>query len=114
MLQPGVGRLLLAPEVSGEQPGRDADPADQVPEGELEKGEVAPRADARDGDDRERGGLGRDDREQDGPGGEIARAEEVVGRAPLMPGDPQPDTERKDEVQADDDDVERVQIGGRV
>jgi len=28
-----------------------------------------------------------------------------------MPGDPQPDPERKDEVQADDDDVEGVQIG---
>jgi hypothetical protein len=31
-----------------------------------------------------------------------------------MPGDPEPDPERKDEVQADDDDVERVQIVGRV
>jgi len=28
-----------------------------------------------------------------------------------MPGDPQPDAERKDEVQADDDDVQAVQIG---
>jgi len=28
-----------------------------------------------------------------------------------MPGDPQPDPERKDEVQADDDDVEDVQTG---
>jgi hypothetical protein len=27
-----------------------------------------------------------------------------------MPGDPQPDPERKDEVQADDDDVEGMQI----
>jgi hypothetical protein len=27
-----------------------------------------------------------------------------------MPGDPQPHPEREDEVQADDDDVERVQI----
>jgi hypothetical protein len=31
-----------------------------------------------------------------------------------MPGDPQADPERKDEVQADDDDVEGVQIGSRV
>jgi hypothetical protein len=28
-----------------------------------------------------------------------------------MPGDPQPDPERKDEVQADDDDVQTMQIG---
>jgi len=27
-----------------------------------------------------------------------------------MPGDPQPDSERKDEIQADDDDVEGMQI----
>jgi hypothetical protein len=111
VFQPGVGRLLFASEVSGKQPDRYADPADQISQGELEKGEVASRADTGNGDDGERGRLGRDDREQDGPGGEIPRAEEIVGRAPLMPGDPQPDPERKDEVQADDDDVQTMQIG---
>jgi hypothetical protein len=30
-----------------------------------------------------------------------------------MPGDPQPDPERKDEVQADDDDIQDVQIEAR-
>jgi hypothetical protein len=114
VFQPGVSRLLFASEVSGEQPDRHADPADQVSEGELEKSEIAPRADAGNGDDRERRGLGGDDREQDRPGGEIPRAEEVVGRAPLMPGDPQPDPERKDEVQADDDDVEGMQTEARL
>jgi hypothetical protein len=80
----------------------------------LEEDEAAAGADARNGDDGERRGLGGDDREQDRPGGEIPRAEEVVGRAPLMPGDPQPDPERKDEVQADDDDVEGMQTEARL
>jgi hypothetical protein len=109
VLQPCVRRFLLAAEIAGKQPQGHADAADQVADRELEEGEVAAGADAGNGDDRERGGLGGDDGEQDRPGGEIPRAEEVVGGAALVAGDPEPYTERKDEVEADDDDVEAVQ-----
>ena len=107
-LEPGVGGLLLAPEVAGEEPARHADAADEVAEGELEKRQVAAGADARDGDDRERRGLGGDDGEQDGPGRQVARAEEVVGRAALVARDPEADAQREDEVQHDDGEVESV------
>ena len=53
-LEAGVGRLLLTPEISRQEPARDRDPADQVAHGELEEGQVAAGADAGDRDDRER------------------------------------------------------------
>ena len=57
------------------------------------------------------GGLGRHDGEQDRPGRQVTRAEEVIGRAALPPGHPEPDPEGKDEVADDDEEVEAVQGG---
>ena len=51
-------------------------------------------------------GLGGDDGEQDGPGRQVARAEEVVGRAPLVARHPEADAEREDEIEHDDGEVE--------
>ena len=96
--EPGVGRLLLAAEVSGQEPDRHADPSDQVPEGELEKGEIATRADAGHRDDGERGGFGGDDGEEDGPGRQIASAEEVIGSASLAASNPEAQAQGESEV----------------
>jgi hypothetical protein len=82
---------------------------ERVPKAELQESHIAPRADPRHGDDGDRGGLGRDDREQGRPGRQVARAEEVIGRAALPPSQPEPDTEGKDEVADDDEEVEEVQ-----
>ena len=60
-------------------------------------------------DDGERGRLGGDDGEQDGPGGQVPGAEEVVGRAPLAARHPEADAQGEDEVEADDDEVGCVQ-----
>ena len=59
-------------------------------------------------------GLGGDDGEQDGPGGQVAGAEEVVGRAPLVARDPEADAEREGEVEPDDGEVECVQGTSRL
>ncbi len=45
-LEPLVGGLLLATEVARQQPGGDADAADEVADGELEEGEIAAGPDA--------------------------------------------------------------------
>ena len=108
-LEPGVRRLLIAPEVSRQEPDGHADASDQIAEGELEEGEVAARADAGHRDHGERRGFGGDDGEENGPGGQVSRAEEVVGGAPLAAGYPEPEAQGEDEVQDDDDEVGGVQ-----
>src|SRR5207302_1729248 len=81
-------------EIAREQERRHADPTDQIAEGELQEPEVAAGRDTGDGDHRQGGGLGRDDRQHDGPPGQAAVAEEVVARVALAPR----------EHQAEDDD----------
>jgi hypothetical protein len=108
-LEPGVGGLLIAAEVAREEPRRHAEAPDQVAEGELQEAQVAAGADAGDRDDGERARLGRDDRQQDRPRGEVARTEEIVGRARLPPRDPETDAEAQQEVDADDPEIEAGQ-----
>src|SRR4029453_15966191 len=105
----GVSGFLLTPEIAGKKPDCDGDTSYHEAEGELQEGEVAAGAGARDGDDGDCGGLGRDDRQEDRPGGQVARTEEIVARGLLMPGHPQTDTERDRTVRNDDREVERAQ-----
>ena len=103
--QSGVGGLLVAPEVARKQPSGDTDAADQVTECQLKKGQISSCPDPWDGDHGESRCLGRDDGKENGPGWKIARAEEVVRRAPLMSSDPEPDAQGEGEIQDDDDEV---------
>src|SRR5262249_51461481 len=59
---------------------------------------------------RERGGLSRDDRKKNGPRGKIAGAEEVVAGRLLGASRPETDSNRADEVDDDDDQIDRRQI----
>jgi len=61
------GGLLGALEIAGEEQRRDADPAHQVAEGELQERQVSPGGDAGDRDDGEGARLGGDDRQHDRP-----------------------------------------------
>jgi hypothetical protein len=109
VLEAGVGGLLGAAEVPREEPGGDGDPADQIADRELEEGQVPPRADPRRRDDRERRGLGGDDREEDRPGGEAAGAEEVVTGRLLGACCPDADEDVGEEIDDDRREVESVQ-----
>ncbi len=104
-LQPGVGGLLVPAKIPGQQPDRDADPADQVAKGELKKRQVAASADSRHRDHGQGRGFGRNDRKKDRPRREISGAEEIVAGRLLAARRPQPYPERNREVQRDDDEV---------
>ena len=73
-----VDGVDLAFEVGGHEDERDDDAAQDVAEGELEVGEVALVGDAWDAEEGGGAGLGGDDRDHDGPGGDVALAQEVA------------------------------------
>ena len=103
--QPGVGSLLLSPEIPRQEPDGYSDASDQISEGELQKGQIATGANARYRDDGQCRCFGCDDREQNCPGGEIAGAEEVVGSALLTACDPEAEPQGEDEVDDDNSEV---------
>ena len=105
-LQPGIGGFLLPLEVAGQKPAGHEQPPDQVPERELEKGEVAPGADAGNRDNREGGGFGGDNGEQHGPCRQIAGAKKIVPRRALGAGNPQPHAQGENEIDDDDGEID--------
>ena len=105
-LQSLVRRLLRALEVAREEQGGDADPAHEVPEGELEEREVPPGRDARNGDHRQGRRLGGHDRQHQGPPRQPAMPEEVVARVALAACEHQPEDDDGDAVRRDDGYVE--------
>ncbi len=109
-LQPGIRGLLLAGEVTGQEPSGHGDAPEEVAEGELEEGQVAARADPGHRDDGERARLRGHDREQDRRGREVARAEEVVAGGALAPAGPHPDGHHHRGVGGDDREVEGTQL----
>src|SRR5262249_10222187 len=73
-----VGGWQPTLEVAGQEECGHHDTADHVADDDLKKTEVAGEGDARDADDGERAGLGRDDGEGDGPPGDAAVGKKVA------------------------------------
>src|SRR5207253_10188366 len=111
-LQELVDRQELAAEVGRDQEDRDDDPAQQVPEDELEKSEIASRTvdDPRNGDERDRGGLGRDDRRGDRPPRDVPAPQEILGCRLLPAGEEGSGCDDPRQVTEDDRDVEETQV----
>ncbi len=75
-----VGGEELSAEVAGEEKQNDENAAYQIPDDELNEGEISAVGDGGRADDGERGGFGGDDGERESPPGSGAAAEEVVER----------------------------------
>jgi hypothetical protein len=112
-LEPGVGGLLVTPEISGQEEAGYGDPADEIAEGELQECQVAAGADARNRDDGEGRGLGRDDGEENSPGGQVPGTEKIIGGAALPPRHPESQPEGEDEIESDNDEVGVPHTGER-
>jgi hypothetical protein len=79
----------------------------QRSERELQVRPVAPVRRVRDADEGGGGELGGDHREQDGPGGQLASAEEQIGCGLMAARGARPDREHRDRVERDDRVVRR-------
>jgi len=104
-----IGGEEFALEVAREEDEADYDAADEVAEDDLEEAEVACVGEAGDADDGEGAGLSGDERERDGPPGDVAAAEEVGAERAVFLAEAQTEESDADEVGGDDEQVRQAQ-----
>src|SRR5581483_5808512 len=89
-------------------------PADEIPEDDLQKGEVGVVSEAGDADDRQGAGLGSDDGESDRPPRDVAIGEKVVFQGFLAFAKAQPEQGDTRQINSDDREIDMVETHARL
>ena len=106
-LQQLVRREQIAAEVGRDEQQADEDAADDVADRELQERHVAGVGLRRNADERQRAGFGGDDREADRPPRHAAIGQEIIARGLLVAREPRPEGRDGEQVDADDEVVDR-------
>ena len=108
ILQQLIGGEDLPAEIGRQEDGGDHDPPEDVAESQLQEREIAPVGHAGDAQEGRRAGLGRDDRDHDRPGGDVALAQEISLQPLRSRAQPGPEQGATGDVDRDHGQVDRV------
>jgi hypothetical protein len=104
-----IGGVHLAAKVLGDEQHADDDSRQQISEYDLQKAEISIKRQAGNADDGQRAGFSGNNRQRNGPPGNVAVSQKIVAESTLRFTEAQPKDCDRRQIKRDDRQIERIQ-----